>query len=121
MGKIDITGKVECTFSDKGSKSEGTRCLLKDSSGNLYKLYRAEILPQYDNVIAGFDGKDVHITGVLEERNGIIRIEEITEVLNYGNNSGNESGDGPCHSQTNCSDKDEDRHMAGKGQEQPGD
>lgn len=89
METTKITGKVECIHSDTGSKSEGIRCFVKDISGKRYKLYRADILPQYDDLLQSFEGKTADITGIPEERTGNFRVTDITEHTSEksGNNS----------------------------------
>jgi hypothetical protein len=76
----EIIGIVQIKREFVDSKSEGLYAHLVLESGEVYILYRPNVLAVDDFYFHDFDGKQVKVLGEIEERLGYLCVEEIVTL-----------------------------------------
>lgn len=76
-----ISGRLEYSLQNVGSKSQGNFAILKCDSGKEYILYRSGRLPLEDDFFLPYHGKRIKVEGKAEERNGYFCVHSISECV----------------------------------------
>ena len=74
-----ISGWLECSLQNVGSKSQGNMAILKCDNGKEYTLYRPGRLPLEDDFFISYHDKKIVVEGKAEERNGYFCVHSILE------------------------------------------
>lgn len=72
-----ISGFLDYSLQNEGSRSEGKMAILKCADQKEYVLYREDVYPMDDEYFATYQGMNVKVKGKAEEETGYFSVSAI--------------------------------------------